>query len=292
MGRRKASIDNAELRNIVVVSDTHCGCRLALCPPAGAQLDDGGTYKPSGFQRKLWSMWREFWDVFVPDATRGEPYGVVCNGDIVDGVHHRATTQISHNLEDQSEIAYNVFAPIVDECEGRFWMVRGTEAHNGPSDREEELLGKRLGAIPNAEGQYARWDLYKRIGGDKLAHFLHHIGTTGSQAYEATAVHKELVESFVEAARFQRRPPDVVVRSHRHRYIETTIATQRPGEKHETGVARAVVTPAWQGKTPFVWKIPGGRLSTPQFGGLVIRYVDGELFVRAKVWTVDRSRAE
>jgi hypothetical protein len=51
------------------------------------------------------------------------------------------------------------------------------------------------------------------------------------------------------------------------------------------------VTPCWQGKTPFVWKIPGGRLSTPQFGGIVIRWAD-ELFVRPKVWTVDRSKTE
>jgi hypothetical protein len=60
----------------------------------------------------------------------------------------------------------------------------------------------------------------------------------------------------------------------------------------ETSRAIAVVTPAWQSKTRFAWKIPGARLSTPQFGGIVIRYAKGELFVRTKVWTVARSGIE
>jgi hypothetical protein len=277
-----------DLNNLVVVSDLHSGCRLSLCPPEGARLDDGGTYLPSPFQRKLWKYWRIFWDEFVPEATRKEPYGTVINGDIVDGVHHRSTTQISQNLEDQAEIAYQIIQPIADKCQGRLWMIRGTEAHVGQSGVEEERLGKRLGAVPNKEGQHARYELWKQVG-PKVVHLLHHIGSTGSQAYEATAVHKELVESFAESARWGRKAPDVIVRSHRHRHIETTIAT---GDAHNTGRAIAVVTPAWQGKTPFSWKIPGARLSTPQFGGIVIRYAKGELFVRSKVWTIDRSEVE
>jgi hypothetical protein len=288
----KRSKSKPQLNNLVVVSDIHAGCRLALCPPGGVPLDDGGTYHTSPLQDKLWAMWRTFWDEFVPTATRGEPFGVVINGDCVDGVHHNSTTQISHNLMDQSAIASAILAPIAKACDGRIWMVRGTEAHVGQSATMEEGLAKSLGAIPSAEGQHARWDLWKSIGHGKLVHFLHHIGTTGSQAYEATAVHKELVEEFVEAARWRRQAPDVIVRSHRHRYLEDTIATG--SETGETCRAIAVVTPAWQGKTPFVWKIPGGRLSTPQFGGIVIRWVDDDrqLFVIPKVWTVDRSGVE
>lgn len=62
------------VRNLIVFSDSHCGCRLALCPPDGIYLDDGGRYLPSAFQKKLWHWWREFWDVWVPEVTRGEPY--------------------------------------------------------------------------------------------------------------------------------------------------------------------------------------------------------------------------
>ncbi len=275
------------INNIVVVSDTHCGCGLAICPPEGVLLDDGGTYCPSKLQRQIHAMWQEFWAVHVPEATHGEPYVIVHNGDCVDGVHHGSTTQITHNLTVQGRIAVDLMRPVVDnpKCV-EYYHIRGTEAHVGKSGEQEEAVAKELGAKPNAEGQYARYELWIQCG-TGLVHLLHHIGTTGSQAYESTAIHKELVESFTEAGRWGRQPPDIIVRSHRHRAIETNIPTIN-------GKARAVVTACWQGKTPFVWKIPGGRLSTPQFGGLVIRYATDSkvLFLRERVWSLDRSPTE
>ena len=143
-------------------------------------------------------------------------------------------------------------------------------------------MARALHAIPNEDGQHNRWELWLRVGGH-LVHFLHHIGTTGSAAYEATAVHKELTESFVEAGRFGKEPPQVVVRSHRHRYLKDEIY----GDK---GYYISVVTPAWQAKTPFTWKIPGARLSQPQFGGLLIRKGEDELYPRSKVWCLERTQ--
>jgi len=96
-------------------------------------------------------MVAEFWDSWVPCVTHGEPFAVVVNGDVIEGVHHRATSQISHNLEDQCQIAYDVFAPILDRCDGRFFMIRGTPAHVGEQGVYEERLAKQLGAIPNEE---------------------------------------------------------------------------------------------------------------------------------------------
>jgi hypothetical protein len=278
------------LNNLVVVSDLHIGCRLALCPPEGMALDDGGIYKPSQLQRKIWKYWQTFWSEWVPEATHGEPFALVINGDVVEGSHHHNTTPISHNPEDQRALAIKIIKPLVDLCEGRLYIVRGTEAHVGISACDEESIAKAVGAIPNREQQFSRWDLWKSIGKGKLVHFLHHIGTTGSQAYEATAVHKELVEEFVEAARFRRQAPDAIVRSHRHRHFETVISTG--ADSGETGRALAVVTPAWQAKTSFAWKIPGARLSTPQFGGVLIRYAHNRLFCDSKVWTIDRSDTE
>lgn len=273
-----------ETNNVVVVSDLHAGCQLGLLHPDGADLDNGGIYMPSEFQRKVWSWWTEFWDEFVPSATKQEPYAVVVNGDAVDGTHHNSTTQISHNLTDQAWMAQRILKPVVERCEGRYYHIRGTEAHVGQSAQEEERLAAELGAIPNSVGQHARYQLWKTIG-PRTIHLLHHISSTGSQAYEATALHKEYVEMCVEAGRWGRPIPDIIVRSHRHRYIETTIATSH-------GRGTAVVTPAWQGKTSFAWRIAGARLSEPQFGGLVIRYAHGELFVRPFVRSLEREAPE
>jgi hypothetical protein len=272
------------IRNIVVVSDLHCGCRLGLCPSDGVSLDDGGVYIPGRLQQAVWDWWQEFWREWVPQVTRGEPYAVVINGDSIDGVHHGSTTQVSHNMQDQRRIAAAVLEPVANLCDGRFYMVRGTEAHAGKSAVDEESVARDLGAIPNEDGQHARWDLWLEMG-ERSIHFLHHIGSTGSNAYEATAVGKELTEEYNEAARWGRRRPDCIVRSHRHRHIEIRIPTN-------LGYGIATVTPGWQLKTPFVWKIPGGRLATPQFGGTLIRLGDEELYTRHRVWSIEPTKGE
>lgn len=285
--RKRASSGGGGTRNLIVVSDTHCGCRLGVCPPTPITLDDGGTYHASAFQLKLYDLWREFWDVWVPEVTRGEPYDLVHNGDVIDGVHHNSTTQISQNIQDQLKIADVLLRPEVERCKalgGTYYHIRGTAAHVGQSSVFEEQLAERLGAKPNQGGQHARYDLWKRVGG-ALVHLLHHIGTTSSAAHEASAVNAELTAEYVEAARWNREPPDYVVRSHRHRSIAVDINSAK-------GYAAAIVTPAWQGKTPFVWKVPGARISEPQVGGIVIRQGDEEHYYRRKVWSFERSPEE
>ena len=256
---------------------------MALCPPSGARLDSGSLYVPKGPQASLWPVWEEFWR-WVEQVTEGQPYDLVVNGDALDGVHHGATTQISHNLADQERLACDILRERVAKA-ARFFHIRGTEAHVGKSAESEERVAHELGAIPNEEGQHARYDLWLRLGGPKgpLVHFLHHIGTTGSSAYEATAVHKELVESFVEAGRWGDEPPRCIVRSHRHRALRVHIPVA-------DGEALAVVTPAWQMKTAFAWKIPGARLSQPQIGGTIIKFGE-EAGLYARSFTRRRERS-
>lgn len=270
------------IRNVVVISDTHVGCRLALIHPDGADLDDGGEYKPSLIQRKLWDHWQEFWGEWVPTVTKGEPYVVVHNGDAIDGVHHGATTQWSNNLGDQSEAARKILAPVVALCDGRYYHIRGTEAHVGKSASEEERLARVLGAIPNEEGQYARYELWMRVAG-KLCHFLHHIGSTSSAAHETSAVNAELSALYTDAGRWGRESPLIVVRSHRHRCSEIRLPAA-------SGYATSFVTACWQLKTPFCWKIAGARVQTPQIGGSLIRAGDEEMHTRHKVWDLGRSK--
>ena len=282
------------IRNLVVISDTHCGCRTAVCPPEPQRLDGGGQYIPSDFQRKMWAWWSEFWNEWVPEVTRGEPYDIAHNGDAIDGAHHNSTTQISQNIEDQIRIAEAVLAPQVDRCRkagGTYYHIRGTEAHVGQSGEFEERLARNLGARPNDEGQHARFDLWKRIGEPTsrvrapLAHLMHHIGTTGSAAHEASAVNGELTAEFAEAARWGDEIPDYVVRSHRHRSIAVELHSYK-------GYAFGLVTPAWQGKTPFAWKVAGARQTEPQIGGIVIRQGDEEFYYRDFVKSFDRSPEE
>jgi hypothetical protein len=275
-----------KINNIIVISDEHFGCEMGLFPFDKFLMDGGGYYYPSPLQKKVAKMWRIFWDEWVPEVTKGEPYFIVNNGDAVDGTHHGSVTQITQNLERQKEMAIVGLMPLIKnkKCAG-YYHIRGTEAHVGKSGQYEEEIAKQLGARPDETGNHARWEMWFNLNG-KLIHFSHHIGTTGSSAYESTAVYKECVEQFVEAGRWGDAPPDVVVRSHRHRQFETRIATKN-------GYGISLVTPGWQLKTPFVHKLPGGRASTPQMGGYLIRTGDEDsIYTRFKVFRIERSKVE
>ena len=272
------------IKNVVVFSDTHLGCQLAVCKRI--RLDAGGHYEPSRIQKTLYKWWNTFWNEWVPEATGGDDYILVHNGDIIDGVHHRATTQISQNINDQKNLALEMLHPIVNlpHCKG-YYQIRGTEAHAGLAQEYEENIAQQLGAIPNEDGQYSRYDLWLKFGEHSLlTHFAHHIGVTNSAAYETTAVLKELIEAYTEAGRWDKVPPDIVVRSHRHRFSKVELPSKNDN-------AISVVTPSWQLKTPFVWKMGMGRSSTPQIGGLLIREGrEVNIYCRQKIWNLDRSK--
>ena len=273
------------IKNVIVVSDTHCGCRFGLCPNK-VRLDEGGWYHSSPLQRVVYKWWKDFWTGWVPEVTKGEPYIIVHNGDILDGDHHHNKTHISNNVNDQINIAIeSLYSHVKNpKCKGYF-QIRGTEAHSGKSGENEELLAQKLGAVTDDQGNYSRYELWMEIG-NALVHFSHHIGTTQSSSYESTAVYKEMVEAFNEAGRWGEKPPDVIVRSHRHRQFETRIGTK-------TGYGISLVTPGWQLKTPFVYRLSSGRSGTPQMGGYLIRVGDQDsIFTRFKLYKIDRSRVE
>jgi hypothetical protein len=226
-------------------------------------------------------MWKEFWAVHVPEFCHKEPYAIVLNGDAVDGVHHNSVTQISHNLSDQSKIAHEILHPLLKLCKGRYYHIRGTEAHVGPSGQDEESLARSLGAIPDQDGRRAPWEIYFRIK-QALIHVAHHIGTAGSMAYESTALSRELSEAYVEAGRWGNEPPDVIVRSHRHRNTEVRIQTKK-------GFCTVTTTAGWQLKTPFTQRVVGARQAMPQIGGTVVRVGDNDIYTRHKIWTIGRS---
>lgn len=269
--------------NCIVISDLHCGSRVGIFPPQMV-LDRGMIVHQSKFQAGLWEDWRFMWDKWVPRVTRGEPFAVVVNGDAIEGRHHKSTEQMSQDLHDQNRIAKEVLSPVVDLCHGVFYMIRGTEVHVGKAAEEERGLADDLEAVPDEDGERCRYEMWMQLGGG-LIHFAHHIGTTGRAAYETSAVMAELVEMFVETSKQRDTPPDVIVRSHRHRHIEVKVPTA-----NVYGIA--FTTPGWQGKTPHTYRIPGGRINYPQFGGALIRQGDEELYTRHITFWLGRGKVE
>lgn len=285
--------EKQEIRNLIIISDTHCGCRFGLCPPVDIPLDGGGSYKPSDMQKTMWRIWEnEFWGEWVPEVTHGEPFAVVMNGDMIDGVHHGSVSQISQNLSDQKTIAQMIFSPIGETCakdengNPYFYIIRGTEAHVGASAEIEEDLGKLLNAKPTKTGERSHYELWIKVGG-ALCHFMHHIGYTSSAQHEAAAINAELTREITEAARWAEEPPIFVVRSHRHRYSRVSLPAQISAKKHVEAVA--FCTPGWQLKTPFTYRIAGSRISPPQLGGAIIRSGDEDVYARHFTRTIRRN---
>jgi hypothetical protein len=233
-------------------------------------------------QNVVYNWWGEFWNEYVPKFTEGQPYAVVVNGDALEGRHHNAVAQVSHNLADQAAIAATCLAPVVELCDGRFYFVRGTEAHVGPSGEQEELLAKELGAIKDESGRHSRFELWVRVG-SRLVHCLHHIGTTSSSHYATTAILKELNETYIESARWAMEPPAAVVRSHRHQHNEVRISTA-------DGYGYSIVTAGWQLKTPFAHRVAGARVTTPEIGGSVLIQGGSDFYTRHKTWKIERPK--
>jgi hypothetical protein len=261
------------MNHIIVISDIHAGSSVGLSPPE-TSLDDGGLYRFSEFQKYLYGWWREFWDEWVPAVTGKEPYAVVVNGDAIEGVPHGTTTVFSSNLEDQKRAAELLLRPIHEKA-GKFYMVRGTQAHGGKASVAEEELAHTLNACRVGNSKtYSVPDLWIQSG-RCLIHFAHHVGVTSSSAYETSAVCRELCAAFTEAGQWREQSPDMIVRSHRHRFCAVTIPTK-------DGEAKAVITPGWQLKTPFVYQKDSMRF--PQIGGICISNFDNQLVLREKIW--------
>ena len=269
-----------KIAHCVVISDLHFGCSFALCPPS-ITLDTGGKYYASKFQKVLWHWWEEFWDEWLPEQIGKDPFCLVINGDIIEGTHHKIVTPISHNLSDQLLIAEEVLAPKVQRAE-KLFVIRGTETHGGSSGQEEEKLAKALGAQKTDNDSYSFYELLLGIG-NKIIHFSHHISTTAAVGLESGALMREIAEALAEAHRWGKKTPSVFVRSHRHRSVEVRIP-------YKDGFIIGFVTPAWQLKTPYVYKVIRNKQSLPQIGGSLITVKDGVVDTRHFVKSISQGK--
>lgn len=264
---------------IVVFSDTHIGSHSGLCSPKGIELDNGGLQMPSLLQEYTWNCWSHFWDEYVPAVTKRIPakyITVVANGDVIDGNHHQAVDLVP-NVMTQERAAVDILKQIANRY--RMFMVRGTEVHGGKSDQNTESIARQLGCEMDEAGNNSVWQLWLEVEA-LVFQFAHHIGTTSSAAYETSAPMRELVSGLVESAQWDQRLPDVMVRSHRHRYIPVSIP--RSGDRD----IQLIVTPAWQLRTPHVERID--RMRLPHIGGVVF-IVEGDICqVKKKIYDMPK----
>jgi hypothetical protein len=250
---------------------------MAVMPKDGFTCDNGVMVMPSEFQSKLNDR---FWNGLIPWVVEetGGKFNVVVNGDLVDGVHHGAVTQWSHNMLDQRNACIEFLRPL-RAMANRFIVVRGTESHVGQSGQHDEAIAQALNAEKSPQGTYSHWEVFLRFGG-KLVHIAHHIGATTSPFAKSSALQRQIALSYVNSGRWGDEPPVMFVRSHRHQCSWV-------GEPCANGIVTCVVTPAWQMKTPYVHKM--SLMQEPEYGGILLFAGDNGVYHKPWVERLDRT---
>jgi hypothetical protein len=265
---------------LAIVSDVHCGSTLAMVPPEGVRLDDGGTYRPSKVQSALWKNWEDFWSRVGEQRRKAKAtLYILWNGDLFEGDHHRTTQIISSNQETSDYLIDRVYSVPKALRPKHQFVVRGTEAHVGASGATEEAFAHRIRATQDEEADTWSWWHFKGEINGVLITAQHHgkfgrLPWTGQNALNQQAAH-----IFHEYAKRKERWPDLVLRSHMHRW----------GDSYKAQPVRLIQTPAWQMKTAFAHKVAPN--SPPDIGGIVVQIeVDGSFQVEEHLYVPRETR--
>jgi len=265
---------------IVAFSDLHVGSTVGLWP-GRFPVEGGGIYEVNIYQRWLLQCW---YYMYLEIKQMDPKPVIVVVGDPVQGTHDRDGMLVTGKTDIQANAAYVLLKPVRDAIGDQwFYMVRGTEWHEGKSAENVEQLAEKLEARKDpASGQSTWWEVYYNIGGPVI-HFAHHIGKSSVAWYEATVPLRDLLMQIAELVRFfENQAPNMkmAVRAHRHRYVHVDV----PPDLH------AVVLPAWQLKTGFGFKVAHAML--PQIGYVIIEWDGKDLTVKPRLFQLPPIHVE
>lgn len=220
------------IRKVLIISDTHCGSRLGLCPP-NATTVEGDPISQSAENAWVWERWQEFHTQWLPDIIKGEPYALVLNGDLIEGVHHGGSQILSNQPGDHFLIAALALEPVAALAE-KVFVVLGTNTHTGP--HSEHQMAYMLGAVPNGK-RHAWAELWLNVHGCRCK-FVHHMPTSMVSWTRGGGLSRQIVAARDAAAEHGHEPPKVVVAGHRH-----------IGDYLKNEQSASVACPPWQLKT-------------------------------------------
>jgi hypothetical protein len=214
---------------LVVLSDLHCGSTKGLLPPGFVTLE-GQEVGQNVFQRFLWECWQKA-NTFIDQVAGTSRWGLVLNGDLLEGNHHGTREIISPEVADHRKAAMQVLRPLAKQA-AKVFVVRGTECH---VNNHEVGIGEELHAVKNPEtGLHAFDRLTIDIHGVRCV-FRHHIATTTRRSLSATALSTQLAEEQLEAVNNGEPLPRVLGCAHRHK-----------PDNYEGDNGMCFVSPAWQ----------------------------------------------
>jgi hypothetical protein len=255
------------------VSDLHCGSQLGLCPDTNIPFDNGGHYTPSNIQRWLWGHWLDFWRR-VKKARQGAHLTILNVGDLVDGPEHHGTVEaVGRHPGIEGKILRMAARTYLDLKPDAVVVIRGTETHVGKSAAAEEAFAEWLKQeghnVPgHASRGTASWWRFTGDFGKYRIDAAHH-GRMGSRPWtKAGQVGNYAAQIFYEYATTQRRHPDIALRAHYHRMVDS----------YDAHPVRVIQMPAWQVATAYVYRIAPDSIA--DIGGIIITITGDDLDVQ------------
>ena len=247
---------------VVVIADLHINSTVALCKPV-INLDDGGTYHASKSQRWLWKCWLDLWTEKIK-KTSGDKI-LVINGDLGELDTMRRSTQIiSANKATIQLLVLDTIEPALAWAD-RVYIIRGTAAHTGKSSWLEEAIAADLDHAVPSPNSASWWHLRTVCEGVRFD-IAHHASMGKLPQSEKNAANKlAFLAQYRYAVDMKQQPPDVVIRSHNHRYADS-------GNNFGT---YALCTAAWTIATEYVYRI-GQENTLADIGAHVFKCEDGK----------------
>jgi hypothetical protein len=235
--------------NIVcVIGDLHIGSTTALSTPQFSihtgRADETQTVHATKAQEWIYTCWTDYWkyvDTLAYEGGKKRKHRiiVICLGDVVDGNHHH-TNQIMHEVADQAQLALDILQPVKDHAD-KFYGILGTEVHAGNNDDTEQAIYRTL------QADAVDYQLTLNVDGCVIDVAHHSPMASLPNMYKILADYGDT------------QRPRYIIRGHRHVITDT-------GEEHPD--TRMIITPSWQLKTTFGWKVATTRRS--DIGGLII----------------------
>jgi hypothetical protein len=217
------------MRRMLLCSDLHCGHRAGLTPPSWQYSvdDDPVRNKFAEVQAKMWNWWVASIEDLRPIHT------LVVVGDAIDGKGEKSggTELLTTDRKIQVAMAAEAINWIGAD---KVYIIKGTRYHTGEDGEDwEEVLADNVNAVHcgyhewiSCEG--VMFDLRHFVGGSSIPH-----GRT-------TALSRAQLWNALWNDRDMQPKADVIVRAHRHFYIN-----------HEESTFRLINLPAMQFWTKF-----------------------------------------
>lgn len=223
----------------VVISDLHVGSTVGLWPEKYTSIE-GVPIGQTDLQKWIWNLWIDATRKWLPSVVGNDPYILIVNGDLCEGVHHKTLQVMTADPADQSRAVKIVLGPVFEKAE-RTYITLGTESH---TRNDEMRIGMDLGAEVDPDtGHHAFSELHLEVHGC-YGVCRHHIGTAGNPYLESGGIGRAMNTEIMEAARCNARIPKWMMRAHRHRHGYVTDGNSFMG-----------VTGAWQMLTRYGHKV-------------------------------------